>query len=719
MPDNTPKAPTMQRSRTQLMSSYAPGSYFTFEGGLAACKSVAISVRSIDLPNHTARIIRDRVDELVRGWYNRAIFARGDDGRQIMPEMCVDGRLIDQAGIGIRGDVGTLFELVIPSKVGYVPAPITLICGNCNRLHWYENAYQLYRNLDQIRTEHCASEAYSFCDWQQLDVMFVHWSGGAESAQPARNQWYADHGFVKTQKACTCGSKDVSLDRKAAQIGSWSFLCASCGLRQTDRWVQLDPDSVRLLRERVFTEEGRRADVAMEATSYRASVVHYVQGDRVIAFQDGSLLEKLNPTRSEELKIFVAQKFGFDNKEMDENAIRETIGKLPEEAEELDTYVKNLDMADLLDSQDNREAAELFRVNAAKARKKWHEIGHLVSAAELPAAMENSLNTRQDLPSKYDPFRLLVEHKSLENECLNRGAGHSGKRPFVPFDDPDDDLKHPELSGGIDHYKKSLGLARIGLIRNFQLCFFSYGFSRMSATPTLPNKHNTTMPVRLNLFDPISVNERRSNPIYTVKQENEAIYVKLDEEMVRQWLLEMDCVNSDALESGPVGAATLQNMFPISAYLDNLPTRSDAQPPSSYLATYTLLHTYSHHLMHAITEFAGLDTGSLGEYIFPGDLAFVVYRSGMTMDLGNISAMWRNNGRAFLDHLLMPTSLNCGLGTLCTERGGACPNCMMVPEVTCIAQNRLLSRSVLSGDGRPEEDGSNDKIAGYFEITGR
>ena len=721
MPDKNIKAPIMQRSRTQIMSSYAPGSYFTFEGGLAACKSVAISVRPIHLPTHTVRLVRDRIEELVRSWYERAITARGDnDNLRILPEMCVDRRLLAQNGVGIRGDIGSLFELVVPSRVGYVPEPITLICSNCNRIHWFENSYRLYQDLDRIQNEVCpANEHNSTCDWHQLDVMFVHWSGGVQSAKPERNQWYADSGVTHTFWRCTCGSRDVALDRSSSQIGSWSFRCASpsCGLPQPDRWVQLDRNTLLMLRENFFTE-GRRVDTAMEATSYRASVVHYVQADRVIAFKDGSLLEKLNPMRVEELKTFVAQRFGFDTTDMDENSIRQTIDKYPEESDRVDTYLKRLEMVKEMEDQGFTDVAQQLRQSAQEIRDDWQHKGFLTATADLPAALENALTTRRYLTSKYDAFRLLVEHESLENECLRMGPGPTGKRPFVPFENPDDDLIHPELSEGIRDYKTRLGMSRIGLIRNFELCFFSYGYTRMSATPTLPDKHNTTMPVRLNLFRPINVSERQANPIYTVKQENEAIYVQLEEEVVRHWLRELNCVEGEALEDGPIGSTILENIFPMSAHLDNLPTQNEKERPKAYLATYTLLHTYAHHLIHAITEFAGLDAGSLGEYIFPGDLAFVVYRSGMTMDLGNISAMWRNNGRAFLDHLLIPTSLNCGLGTLCTERGGACPNCVMVPEVTCIAQNRLLSRSVLNGDGHPEEDGVNERIAGYFEIAG-
>ena len=69
-------------------------------------------------------------------------------------------------------------------------------------------------------------------------------------------------------------------------------------------------------------------------------------------------------------------------------------------------------------------------------------------------------------------------------------------------------------------------------------------------------------------------------------------------------------------------------------------------PASIYIYVYTLLHTYTHIVMKAVAEHSGLDLGSLGEYIFPADLAFVVYRNGTTMDLGNLSSLWRNVERS-------------------------------------------------------------------------
>jgi hypothetical protein len=79
---------------------------------------------------------------------------------------------------------------------------------------------------------------------------------------------------------------------------------------------------------------------------------------------------------------------------------------------------------------------------------------------------------------------------------------------------------------------------------------------------------------------------------------------------------------------------------------------------------YMLLHSMAHQMVHSIAERSGLDRDALGEHIYPADLAFVLYRRGMTPDLGNISAMWRNQASAFLSHMLDPRMLRCGSGSL-------------------------------------------------------
>jgi hypothetical protein len=223
------------------------------------------------------------------------------------------------------------------------------------------------------------------------------------------------------------------------------------------------------------------------------------------------------------------------------------------------------------------------------------------------------------------------------------------------------------------------------------------------------------MPVRLNLFPPVRHNGVMKNPIYVVQQANEALYVRLNAERVLNWLGAQDCADMFTLAQGQhIGGGLLRRAHPMGSFLDRLP---QSESPSAYLYTYTLLHSYSHLVMKHVSEYSGLDLGSLGEYILPADLAFVVYRNGTTMDLGNLSAMWRNVGTSLLAAMLQSKATQCGTGSLCTERGGACPDCLMVPETSCIASNKLLSRSVLRGiGGRPRFDTRTGvQTIGYFD----
>jgi len=213
----------------------------------------------------------------------------------------------------------------------------------------------------------------------------------------------------------------------------------------------------------------------------------------------------------------------------------------------------------------------------------------------------------------------------------------------------------------------------------------------------------------------VKVNDATRYPVYVIQQGNEALYVRLKEDVVMRWLRGLDCHDMFSLKGDEkVGAGVLGIAQPMSPFLDKL---QESGAPPVYYYLYTLLHTYSHLLMKHVSEYSGLDLGSMGEYIFPADLAFVVYRNGTTMDLGNLSAMWRNSGIAMLDALLGLKATQCGTGSLCTHRGGACPDCLMMPETSCIAGNKLLSRSVLrSVGGRPRFDKRDASTCGYFDL---
>ncbi len=61
--------PTMQRSRGQLATSYAPHSLFTFEGGSGACMALSASGnRNAELRAITQRMIGEQIQEYFEAW---------------------------------------------------------------------------------------------------------------------------------------------------------------------------------------------------------------------------------------------------------------------------------------------------------------------------------------------------------------------------------------------------------------------------------------------------------------------------------------------------------------------------------------------------------------------------------------------------------------------------------------------------------------------------
>jgi len=326
---------------------------------------------------------------------------------------------------------------------------------------------------------------------------------------------------------------------------------------------------------------------------------------------------------------------------------------------------------------------------------------------------------RSEYTSRFDPFVLAVEH-----EALNRGklsAPPDGSRAkFVRFNHLDNDLAPKDAAvktiqeAETARLMGKLGFADLGLIREFDLCRFTHGYTRVSATPIL-EKRGQNVPVRLRLFDSLRNSKR---PIYVVTQANEAVYARLDAEAVYAWLQAVgvrDLPDWDKDGAVRLGGRLLEVAQPFGRYFSLLKEGEAA----TYRYVYTLLHTYAHALMKNIAELSGLDLGSMGEYIFPLDLAFVVYRNGTTMDLGNLSALWRNEHNRFLARLLESSTHRCNSGRLCDTAGGACPDCIMIPETSCVAQNQLLSRAVLKGGPPPREDLTNkgQRIRGFLEVV--
>src|SRR5687767_13759331 len=127
--------PRMIRSRNQLSTAYAPEAFFTFEGGLGAC--IAESDREPDYQLATASIttqnqVLQRIEELARSWFQRALRCRGADGPFIPPELAVDREFLNDARDGVKRLNLHRVVFLDPVQMGYRPAPLAFRCRHCH-----------------------------------------------------------------------------------------------------------------------------------------------------------------------------------------------------------------------------------------------------------------------------------------------------------------------------------------------------------------------------------------------------------------------------------------------------------------------------------------------------------------------------------------------------------------------------------------------------------
>lgn len=732
-----PKAKTMNRSRNQLASSYAPESFFTFEGGVGGCIARSTSGEDITLEEATQSLIFERLEELGQAWFDAAMSARSGDPTKpvVLPAQCVDSRLLNMTRNGFQVPGLARVRLCKPSHMGYTPAPLSFVCRKCSLFRHFDSLRELDEALDDLDKATC--DKGGRCHWQQLDVIFVHWSGNW--AQPFPGQYHFDDAagkVVKRMSSCVCGHEQFRLNRRSASIGKWFFTCAKCAKPLSMEWRQNDEVSAGIIGPGA-TSPARLTEVRMEATPYRASSAYYVKQDLFIDFKEGAggILRRLRTDNIEALKDLIAREYGLGAAPVTDQQVLEACGTRSDcESARLkyQSAMEGLAEAAAADQPDVpltfRRMAQHLREqaeeNKAAVVKELRDRGLLAATVMLPSGLEGRLVNRRSLfASKYDPFRLAVEHKALRSTRLEAAPTPGGKPHYVSFAHLDPDLS-PETAADRAQLEvqattlfQQLGIEDMGLIRQFDLCRFTFGYTRMESTPVLRDKRGTNMPVRLNLFPDVRHDGTLKAPIYVVQQGNEALYVRLRPATVMGWLRSLNCPDMFELPAGAhIGVGLLECATDMNPFLDRL--QKSTTPPVYYYA-YTLLHSYAHLVMKHVAEYSGLDLGSLGEYIFPADLAFVVYRNGTTMDLGNLSAMWRNAGIAMLRAMAELRSTLCGTGSLCTERGGACPDCIMVPETSCIAFNKLLSRSVLrSVGGRAREfDERIGSICGYLDFT--
>jgi hypothetical protein len=703
----------MQRSRTQIATSYAPGALFTYEGGLGCCVSVAISTPVNPSSPAVQKQMFEHLSEYVESWFQRAANCR--QAPQVLPEQCLDGAFLNHQNEAFV-DPGN-FTLNQPSRIGFVPDPLVFVCSDCGLLTEFDDVEDLYRRWPhaESRTDCPHGAPGGRHNWRQIDVIYAHWSGNYAGLSPHRWLMAPDGRVNKVKRCSNCGHGEYRLVTKGSPFFSdWRFQCVQCATAK--EVVQADRQTLELLKPRMDAGHGNLPkEWNMLPVSYRASSVFYPQTDSFILFKDAEVTGLLAAARRSDLVQKLMTLYDFPGVPLTHDAVVKQLEENGRNAE-ASTYKQLVDVLDALPpAMKSTIEAEL-----SKKRKSYEDQGLIRVVHQQSTALSSQVELNQEWARRYNPVRLAVEHDSFCSEVVKR-EGTNPNLPAISVVNPEvcniDAIQPDERRSyvtAVQKYMRRLGLDELVFLRGLDICEFSFGFTRVSSTPSTKEK-DLEMPVKLCAFDHV---ERNKRPIYLLEQKNEGFYLRLNENRVVEWL-----TNNRLGERLPprdgmrIGGLLIEEYQDFGRFLENYRERSSPRTPrsvSNYV--YLLLHTMAHRFAQAVVEFSGLEHGSIGEYIFPADQAFLVYRKGMTPDLGNLSAMWRNQALGIFERLLSDRTLKCDSGTLCDQRGGACPACIMAPEVTCIAGNNLLSRAALNGGMPPGWDADRSELTGFLRI---
>jgi len=722
-----PKPPTMQRSRGQLATVYAPHSLFTFEGGAGACMARPFPNRPYESASATTkRMIHEQIVEFMESWLARAMAGQ----HTVVPvaaERALDPRALRDGAVHLPA-----LHFQVPERVSYIPFPATFVCTRCDLYRQCGDEAAIAQEAAAFRNACPSGPALCADDWQQLDVVLAHWSGAVEGLTPMR-RWVNPNDLTihKVRSCATCGGEKFYLRRNGATFARWRFECVDC---RTLREIRLeDRDTLELLKQDLVNGSNVIPQINMEPVSYRASATYYAQGDRVLVFGDDRWITLLQGSNVGPLGTFLAATYGFPPPTM-ADVEKERVLRDAGRGSEWDGYVALRDMIRTMEPSAPPDAIAFLRQQLSERDASWNQA---VFAAHIgaPGALSAAVDARQHFIRRFDPIRMAVEHRTLMEEHLRAGATlPDGKHLSVDVTRPDefmlpdgaaDTAQRLSLTTQVALRLRYLGIAEFRLLRGLQVCEYTFGYTRTSSTPLVRRDKagEAEMPVRLNLFDRVHVADSTLHPVLCLEQSNEGLYVRLDEAVVTEWLARNNMPQVLGPGQPRLGGRLIEAYVGVqfSRFLDEYRRERFIQR-AAYPYVYTLLHTIAHHLITVCASMSGLDVGSFGEHVFAPDLAVLVYRRGMTMDLGNVSSMWRNRGdpntgNEVLDRMVSPESLRCGSESVCAHHGGACPDCVLIPETACLTRNELLSRSVLSGRSTPRWDADISPLVGFYTLA--
>lgn len=308
----------------------------------------------------------------------------------------------------------------------------------------------------------------------------------------------------------------------------------------------------------------------------------------------------------------------------------------------------------------------------------------------------NNVKTRLSSESLLSspPSRRLVEHIALldTNELTDVDTIVERLNKQGSFE------QAKEFQKACQDVMNRLGFGSIKVINDFPIALAAIGYTRISRDPNV------------SVLNPFPPDKDGKIPLFVIPTQTEGMWFQLDPVRVAQWLVSNNLTIGPAPETSVDAWAWLYERILSSGFQSNCEVTAPAR------SLITLLHTISHVLLQRI-EWSGFSSSSVGEYLIPETLSFILYANRYAeTKIGGLTTLFEQRLPFWLQDAAQ-TGRDCIYDPLCSEDGGSCAGCLH-REHNCPLFNHKLSRAVLFGGVLPPQEviGQGRIEQGYWTI---
>lgn len=595
---------------------------------------------------------------------------------------------------------GNLYEdvdITIPGGAVYNTYPRTFECPYCGMFIRFD--YEDERDIASLDTDSlfsCDNCESRLSVTDQLPFVAICECGEIDQL------WAPTHSHDGTEL-------NMKLERPTTRMSSWEWQCVQSGCSE----------SIPFMATSVSCSNPACDNDDMMVTNHTDSSVFYPQSEDFVNAQEG--LENIDQTRYR-AKVISDYVLATDIQHPTDQEIKQKAAEILGGLEEFISA----------DEDEERRAREQAKAALLPNREEHRR--------DIKDWLENhsGFDDRQKASLTQECYEYLSLTKNEDYEPTSEFTGNSIQELI---DEPEKTHLTESTLASYRDILDSLNIDQLHLIEDIPLTTVTYGYTRVKpesrevrdavdseASPADNDEQGEDneggtggRDVELNTFttqkDPFPT-------FYAQEMRAEGVLVKLDPELVLDWLVENNVLSASERPSPDDARMWFVDRIAAPDRYESLVDedrgshlRTD-DPQSISRHVFSLINTYAHVFMNTMGSLSGHQRESLVERLMPHTLSFLVYKRPDTdQALGTVLTLFEERFEQFETQL--QEQATCPLNRVCyADENGACEHCLYLPAMSTDNTNHNLGRATLFGgpfdDGKPGLDDS--EIEGYMSL---